>query len=139
MLPRTNGFRTTNFNRFVYFYSLDTIGNNSIQSPISSTNHITSTNTSYTFTMFFILLWIKERTSPRSNCYFCCSLTTGIRVITTHRFILTIAPKLLFVFITFISSYHDTYLYAIRYPYSFQYVNRPYYIRFVRFNGNFIT
>ena len=139
MLPRTNGFRTTNFNRFVYFNSLDTIGNNSIQSPISSTNHITCTNTSYTFTMFFILLWIKESTPPRSNSYFGRSLTTGIRVVTTHWLNLTISPNLLFVFIAFIGSSHDTYLYAIRYPYSFQYVNRPHYISFVRFNGNFIT
>ena len=139
MLPRTNGLRTTDFNRFAHFQRPDTIWNNTIQRPITATYHITGSNTGYTLTMLFIFFWIEKTPAPRSNRYLGCTLTAGVRIVATHRFVFAITPNLFLILVTLISGYHHAYFNTIRNTNCFENVNSTHNVGSVSFYGYVVT
>ena len=65
MLPRADGFWRTYFNRFVCLQCPDTIRNNAILCPVTTSYNITCPNTGNTYMVFLaIVLRIEETSSP---------------------------------------------------------------------------
>ena len=139
MLPGADCFRTTDFYWFACFQCLDAIGDNSIQSPVATAYHISGSYTGNALAVFFIRSGMKEAPTPGGYGYFSRTFTTGIRIVSAHRFVLPISPDLFPVLVAFIGSYHHAHFYTVCKTNSFKNMDSPHHVGLIGLYRNVIT
>ena len=129
MLPRTDCMTITDSNRLPCFNSTDTIRNDTILCPITSTYYITCAHRRDRFTMLGILSRIHKGSAPTADGDLTGTFAATIRIITSHRFILCISMVLFAVLIAFVGSDHHRHFSRWALAECFHHVDSAHHIR----------